>query len=122
GLRLRLRRGRGAAPLGRCRARPALLTLALMAAASALLAVAASLASEPGLPLRAARWLAPGADPVAALSLAPPECLPPGSSRGGRRSLDIEVGRAAFRSPLLLGGQAARAGISCESCHRSGRG
>lgn len=32
-----------------------------------------------------------------------------------------EVGRAAFRTPLLLGGQAARAGISCETCHRSGR-
>jgi len=34
---------------------------------------------------------------------------------------EIELGRAAFRTPLLLGGQAARAGIDCESCHRSGR-
>ncbi len=33
----------------------------------------------------------------------------------------VELGRAAFRTPLLLGGQAARAGLSCESCHRSGR-
>lgn len=88
-----------------------------MLAASALLALAASLASEPELPIRAARWLAPGADPVAALAYSPAECLAP--SRG---PLEVEVGRAAFRSPLLLGGQAARAGISCESCHRSGRG
>ena len=34
----------------------------------------------------------------------------------------IEVGRAAFRTPLLLGGQAARLGLSCESCHANGRG
>ena len=26
-----------------------------------------------------------------------------------------------FRSPLILGGQAARAGVSCETCHRNGR-
>ncbi|MGF7473737.1 hypothetical protein WFJ45_23635, partial [Salmonella enterica subsp. enterica serovar Minnesota] len=32
------------------------------------------------------------------------------------------IGRAAFNSPLLLGGQAARAGLSCASCHRNGRG
>jgi hypothetical protein len=30
----------------------------------------------------------------------------------------VEVGRAAFRTPLLLGGQAARAGIACETCHK----
>ncbi len=30
-------------------------------------------------------------------------------------------GRAAFRTPMLLGGQAARAGLSCASCHRNGR-
>jgi len=33
----------------------------------------------------------------------------------------VAVGRALFRSPLLLGGQAARAGLSCASCHRNGR-
>ena len=32
-----------------------------------------------------------------------------------------EIGRVAFRSPLLLGGQAARVGLSCSSCHRNGR-
>jgi len=33
----------------------------------------------------------------------------------------IEVGRAAFRSPLLFGGLAARDDLSCNSCHRDGR-
>jgi hypothetical protein len=32
-----------------------------------------------------------------------------------------KLGRAAFRAPGLLGGQAARAGLSCASCHRNGR-
>jgi hypothetical protein len=33
----------------------------------------------------------------------------------------FEIGRAAFRAPSLLGGQAARAGLSCASCHSNGR-
>jgi hypothetical protein len=67
------------------------------------------------------RWLAPGADPVAALGWQPSECLP--AMRGGspEAAQAVYVGRVAFRSPLLLGGQAARAGISCETCHRNGR-
>ncbi|MGH6955714.1 MAG: hypothetical protein ACREEW_03505, partial [Caulobacteraceae bacterium] len=35
---------------------------------------------------------------------------------------EAALGRAAFRTPMLLGGQAARAGVDCDSCHRSGRG
>ncbi|HEX7758150.1 MAG TPA: hypothetical protein VF459_01510, partial [Caulobacteraceae bacterium] len=37
------------------------------------------------------------------------------------RAYSAELGRAAFRTPLLLGGQAARAGVACETCHRDGR-
>lgn len=65
-------------------------------------------------------WLSPQADLRVALATEPAECL--------RRPVDqqlshaIEVGRAAFRAPTLLGGQAARARLTCESCHRSGRG
>ncbi len=33
---------------------------------------------------------------------------------------DYELGRVAFRSPTLLGGLAARDGMSCNSCHLSG--
>lgn len=85
---------------------------------SALLLLGAAPPANP--PLKAMRWLAPGTDAVAALTTRPTECLTPGATPAGRTS--IEIGRAAFRSPLLLGGQAARAGLSCESCHRSGRG
>ncbi|MFZ5669458.1 MAG: hypothetical protein ACOY4K_08180 [Pseudomonadota bacterium] len=88
----------------------------------ALALAAAGLAGSDAPPLAEMRWLAPGADPVAALGMQPPECL--SADRAAptpRERLDIEIGRAAFRSPLILGGQAARAGISCESCHRNGR-
>jgi len=69
--------------------------------------------------IHAARWLAPNADRVRALGFVPTECLVP--ARDADQAYAIEVGRAAFRTPLLLGGQAARAGLSCESCHRDGR-
>jgi hypothetical protein len=76
-------------------------------------------ADTSSVPLRAVRWIAPGADVVRILSRRPVECLaPPADAEAAWR---VEVGRAAFRDPLLLGGQAARAGIACESCHRNGR-
>ncbi|MGZ5947837.1 MAG: hypothetical protein ACXWKV_14805 [Caulobacteraceae bacterium] len=58
-------------------------------------------------------------DPARALGSVPTECLkaPADPALAAR----IEVGRAAFRTPVLLGGQAARAGINCETCHRNGR-
>ena len=76
-------------------------------------------ADTTAVPLRALRWIAPGADAVRILTHRPVECLavPPDPELAWR----IEVGRAAFRDPLLLGGQAARAGVACESCHRNGR-
>ncbi|WP_332772127.1 hypothetical protein [Phenylobacterium sp.] len=91
-------------------------THALAGLAAALVASAAPAAD---VPLAAMRWLALGADPVAKLTQEPTECLAPPADPALARS--VEVGRAAFRTPLLLGGQAARAGISCESCHRAGR-
>ena len=79
--------------------------------------LAAAAPADP--PLRAARWLAPAAR-LAALTRESAECLDRPASAGAARS--IAIGRAAFRAPLLLGGQAARAGLSCSSCHRNGRG
>ena len=71
------------------------------------------------LPIRAARWIAHGADKAKLLSEKPSECLAkPGTSD---LAYQVEVGRAAFNTPLLLGGQASRAGLQCESCHRGGR-
>jgi hypothetical protein len=39
---------------------------------------------------------------------------------GGRRSYMVSLGDAAFNSPLLLGGPARAAGISCNTCHLNG--
>ena len=71
-------------------------------------------------PIQALRWLAPGADRARLLAAEPAECLQVPADPALARS--VEIGRAAFRTPTLLGGQAARAGLSCESCHRAGRG
>jgi hypothetical protein len=71
------------------------------------------------LPVREARWLAP--DKVfEGLSREPAECFIRPADAAERRRAGI--GRVAFRTPLLLGGQAARAGLSCAACHRNGRG
>jgi hypothetical protein len=85
-------------------------------AAAALIAAAPPPAAPP---LRAQRWLAPGAAPAEALTRRPSECL--AAPRDPQGAYEVELGRAAFRTPLLLGGQAARAGIACETCHRGGR-
>lgn len=69
-----------------------------------------------GAVLAEARWLSADADPLNALLHTPGECL------AAQADPLIETGRAAFRSPLLFGGAAARAGLSCQSCHRDGRG
>jgi hypothetical protein len=99
--------------LGRRRARSGAL------AASALALAGLAFAAEPSR-LREERWLAARADRAAALTREPAECLALPRDPAARQS--VEIGRAAFRSPLLLGGQAARAGLACESCHRGGRG
>ncbi|MDB5687722.1 MAG: hypothetical protein JWR77_2311 [Rhizorhabdus sp.] len=56
---------------------------------------------------------------VTALTAQPAECLHLPEDPAARAK--VEIGRAAFRTPLLLGGQAARLGLSCESCHTNGR-
>jgi hypothetical protein len=64
------------------------------------------------------RWLAPGADASVVLTRRPTECL--AAPAATQDAYLVELGRAAFRTPLLLGGQAARAGVQCETCHRGG--
>ena len=71
------------------------------------------------LPLRDSRWLQ-SPDPIADLTHQPAECR--SSYADPKLERSAEVGRLAFRAPLLLGGQAARAGLSCSACHRNGRG
>lgn len=89
----------------------------LIAAILPLLLAAA--ADAPDLPIKEARWLAPG-QLFEGLTRQPAECFAP--PRNARDRQSAAIGRAAFRAPLLLGGQAARAGLSCASCHRNGRG
>lgn len=89
--------------MGFRRAFAALLSLGLIAATG-----------SDSVPIREARWIAPNARLDQLLTQQPP-CL-------ATTTVDILIGRIAFADPLLLGGQAARAGISCASCHRSGRG
>ena len=69
-------------------------------------------------PLRAMRWLAPPADRARAMSTRPAECL--AKPADPDEAYRVEIGRAAFRTPLTLGGQAARAGVACETCHKGG--
>jgi len=86
------------------------------------LIVAAALlcgASSPtALPIRDARWLQT-LDLAADLTHQPPECRSHYADPATEHS--AEIGRIAFRAPLLLGGQAARAGLSCSTCHSNGR-
>lgn len=64
--------------------------------------------------LREQAWTAPGDDLARAMIVQPGECV-------AARTADVEIGRALFRSPNLLGGAAARAGLSCQACHSNGR-
>ncbi|WP_421936503.1 hypothetical protein [Phenylobacterium sp.] len=82
--------------------------------------LAAATAAEVAQPLQALHWVTPDADPVATFASQPTECLHTPADPAAAQA--VEVGRAAFRTPLLLGGQAARVSLTCESCHRSGRG
>lgn len=94
------------------RLRPAALAALVIAAATAALAADAP-------PIRAMLWVSKNADPARSIGTAPTECLQLPADPA--QALRVEIGRAAFRTPVVLGGQAARAGINCESCHRQGR-
>ncbi len=87
--------------------------------AGAAVALGAAVAIPVAAPLKAMRWLAPGADAARLLTRRPVECLR--APADPAEAYSVELGRAAFRSPLLLGGQAARAGLACETCHQNGR-
>jgi hypothetical protein len=65
-------------------------------------------------------WIDPEADAVAVLTTVPLECLIT-LDDAGRAGLS-RLGRVAFRSPVLLGGIAARVGMRCDTCHRNGHG
>src|SRR5689334_1673565 len=71
--------------------------------------------------LRALRWVAPQSDAVKALTMAPVACALEPPKENNDERFRLALGRIAFESPALLGGAAARMGLSCSSCHKNGR-
>jgi hypothetical protein len=66
--------------------------------------------------LETLRWTTPGAE-LEVLSSQPSACL----SHDPQEGPMVQAGQALFNTPSLLGGQAAKAGLSCASCHVNGR-
>ncbi len=62
------------------------------------------------------RWTAPGAE-LEAMSSQPATCL----ADNPQATTLVRTGEALFNTPTLLGGQAAKAGLNCASCHVNGR-
>ena len=69
--------------------------------------------------LREQIWTEHSATLAHDLTHAPRECVQRSADKAEQRA--IEIGRALFRSPVLLGGPAARTGLSCNACHSNGR-
>ena len=71
--------------------------------------------------LRAQDWLE--ADKIKQFKiLSQPYAKAPSSFKNTAEKSKYQIGEALFRTPTLLGGQAAKARISCNSCHLSGGG
>jgi hypothetical protein len=77
---------------------------------------AAAVLAAPAQMIESLRWTAPGHE-IAALTKQPSTCL----SFKPDAEANVRAGLALFNSPALLGGQAAKAGLSCASCHANGR-
>jgi len=88
-------------------------------AAGLALALVALLATWRGAhaQLRESEWLPPGSATGGELLTRPRETLATTEDRADHL---VELGRLAFRSPEILGGNARRAGLSCNACHING--
>lgn len=74
-------------------------------------------ANEPvTIEITALKWLDDAADPIVHLTTQPATCV------SAPEDPAVKRGALLFASPVLLGGQAAKAGLSCAACHRNGRG
>lgn len=79
---------------------------------------AGSLAFAEGPPLDDLKWVSPETEVIRALTETSEECLEiPANARHAQL---LKLGAVAFRSPVLLGGLAARLGLRCDTCHRDG--
>ncbi len=87
----------------------------LRRAFAALLIASGTIGAGGTLPIAEAKWIVAEAR-FEALSSQPPACLSDQVNLS-----QLAIAEAAFQAPLLLGGQAARTGLSCASCHPNGR-
>jgi len=78
--------------------------------------VTAQQVSEIRLPV-SSQWIGKEFNLAEELTSKPVECL----QNDPAQATQIQIGRLAFESPALLGGQAARMRLSCASCHPSAR-
>jgi len=70
----------------------------------------------------AAAWFEDSAATIEGLNKPYSECLANAeNNKSAGNAKQIQLGRLAFNSPRLLGGQASRMGVSCASCHPAGR-
>lgn len=69
------------------------------------------------------RWIAAGSEyeALASAPIANQAVLKVYDYEGFPDSVDQHAGEVLFNTPALLGGQAAKAGLSCASCHINGR-
>ena len=82
----------------------------------ALVAVISPAGSTPLPTFEELKWTERGAE-YTVLSTAPTVC----TSSSKEPDFWAGAGEVIFRAPTLLGGQAAKAGLNCASCHRNGR-
>ena len=94
------------------------LTITIAAAFAVVVACQGSVSPPPETSpnFKALDWISEETDPVAHLTAQPATCL------FAPEDPAVQRGELLFTSSLLLGGQAAKAGLSCASCHRNGRG
>ncbi len=93
-------------------ARTALLAI-LLCAVGLLLPMAVAAQEDP------LKWLPPGSRIETTLAEYPVRAII-SEQRGGTPGYLARLGELVFRSPLTLGRDAARRGISCEACHTNG--
>lgn len=76
-------------------------------------------ATAPALAEDASEWLPPGSTVESTLTERPARWIE-SEMKGGRMGYLARVGELVFRSPLTLGRDAARKGLSCDACHPNG--
>ncbi len=88
--------------------------------AAAFLMLLASASAAGSFPVHGNQTVLPSGTELAEDALQRPRELFKSDASGGSHSYLVNLGDLAFSSPSLLGGAAAQAGISCDTCHVNG--